>query len=91
MISRKCFSEVGYMDEGFKIGSSEDIAYCVEAVRKGFEIHQVPEEQLKNDGRYRIGNFPIYHAGEKTVHEINNWEEIYRDNLNLLTSKYKGI
>ena len=35
-----------------------------------------------------VGNFPIYHKGEATVHDIPNWNEIFENNKKLLKSKH---
>ena len=88
MISRKCFNAVGYLDEQFKEGGGEDTAYCIEAVRKGFEQIQVPPTSLWVQKDYMVGPYPIYHAGEKTVHGLKDWDNIFKRNSDILTRKY---
>jgi GT2 family glycosyltransferase len=90
MISRKVFMKLGYLDEIFCPGSGEDIDYCIKAVRNGFELIQVPYGQNLVQGKgHMIGGFPIYHAAEKTVHEIPNWTEIFNRNMEIINTRYK--
>jgi len=88
MISRKCFEKVGYLDEEFKEGGGEDTAYCLEAKKLGFELLQVPPDSLWQQKDYMVGAYPIYHAGEKTVHGLSNWNEIFKRNSDILTKRY---
>ena len=88
MISRKCFRSVGYLDEEFKEGGGEDTAYCIEAKKKGFDLVQVPSDSLWVQKDYMVGAFPIYHAGEKTVHGLKNWDEIFKRNSDILLHRY---
>jgi GT2 family glycosyltransferase len=90
-ISRKCFESVGYLDESFKEGAGEDIAYCVEAIRKNFALVQVPnDEKLKYAEGYGSGGFPIWHKAEKTVHGLSNWSEIFSRNMAMLKNRYNS-
>jgi GT2 family glycosyltransferase len=90
MISRNVFMKLGYMDETFSPGSGEDIDYCIKAVKNGFELIQVPYGQNITQGKdHMVGGFPIYHAAEKTVHEIPNWTEIFNRNMEVINSRYK--
>lgn len=91
MISRKCFEQVGFLDEIFKEGSGEDIAYCIEAKKKGFELHQVPPDPLTTQSNYMIGKYPIYHKAEQTVHTLKNWNEIYFRNNEILARRYGNV
>lgn len=90
MISRKCFESVGYLDEIFKEGSGEDIAYCMEAKKKGFLYVQVPNsKELNYTKNFAVGAFQIYHKGEMTVHGLKDWSEIFKRNQNILRERYK--
>jgi SAM-dependent methyltransferase len=88
MISRQCINTVGSLCEDFQEGGGEDTSYCLEAIKKGFEMHQVPPETTWAHKDYMVGNFPIYHAGEKTVHGLSNWNEIFERNSNILAERY---
>lgn len=90
MISRKVFMTLGYLDETFYPGSGEDIDYSIRAVRNGFKLVQVPDStELSNSDGHMVGSFPIYHAGEKTVHDIPNWPEIFNKNMNTVYNRYR--
>lgn len=89
MIHRDVIAEVGLLNEKFEVGSSEDIAYCVEANLHGYTFEQVPTNTSLNASQnYMIGNFPIWHKGEVTMHEIPNWENIFQKNLTILKQEY---
>ena len=88
MISRKCYETVGPLDEIFKEGGGEDTSYCIEAERKGFDLMQVPQDSLWVHKDYMVGAFPIYHPGEKTVHGLKNWDEIFKRNSDFLRTRY---
>lgn len=91
MISRKLLNIIGPLDELFSPGSSEDIDFCIRAQLQGFRVTQVPiNEKIENDGTRMTGSFPIYHAGEETVHKLQNWNEIFKRNKQILKNKYGG-
>lgn len=86
MIPRKVMYSVGLlMDMG--PGYGEDIDWCRRAIDKGYSIVQVLD--CKSDGTMMVGQFPIYHAGEVTVHDIPNWREITENNRKILMEKWK--
>jgi glycosyltransferase involved in cell wall biosynthesis len=88
MVHKKLFDELGYLNEEYGMGSSEDIEFCLLAQQKGYEIHQVFETQLGKD--FFVGNFPIYHKGEGTVHDkelVHGWEEHFQNNKLKLANK----
>lgn len=90
MISKKCFQKVGFLDEIFWSGG-EDTDFCIKAVQNGFKIIQVPtSNQLQYDTSIQkmVGSFPIYHIGEKSVHEIKKWDKIFERNSNILYNRY---
>jgi len=90
MIAKKVFDDIGHLDEIFYPGSGEDIDFCIRASRKGYALVQAPYNgTITQSGEYMTGNFPIFHAGEKTVHEISNWSEIFDRNMNIVNDRYK--
>lgn len=89
MIHKKVFEKIGYLDINFKEGSSEDIDFCYRAIENGFAIFQAPyTDPVALKDKVMVGNFPIYHKGEGTVHDIPNWSEIFENNKKLLKIKH---
>lgn len=89
MISRKAFNSIGYLDEIFTPGSSEDIDYCMRAKKLGFSYHQVPLNEAGTVvNGMQVTSFPLWHAAEKTVHEIPEWNEIFKRNLDIISKRY---
>ena len=83
------FAKIGLLDEDFSPGGCEDIDFCIRAENAGFVLKQVPlNDNIKYDGIQAVGGFPIYHAAEKTVKNINNWDNIFENNINKLKRKY---
>jgi len=90
MISREVIDKVGLLDERFSPGGAEDIDYCMRAMGEKYQIMQVPSTNiLEGNERFMIGSFPIYHKGEMTVREIEDWEEIFGENMKKLKRKYQ--
>jgi GT2 family glycosyltransferase len=89
MIRREVIQNIGILDTAtFKIGYGEDMDFCKRAKLAGWEIAQVPEQELKpGNGRWD-GGFPIYHEGEATVHTLPDWAEIIERNKKLLRERY---
>jgi len=88
MITRDVFDKVGLLDEAFKEGSGEDTSYCLEAKKAGFEYVQVPTPHLTAEKDFMVGNFPIYHKAEGTVHDLVDWKDILKRNDEILDSRY---
>ena len=92
MTRRKILDTLGYLDtDTFKTGGCEDADFCERAKRAGLHIQQVPQEQYKVVGELNIGNFPIYHQGEGTVHDatlVQNWKSILAGNRKILVDRY---
>jgi glycosyltransferase involved in cell wall biosynthesis len=89
MIDKKLFDEIGYLNEEYGTGSGEDMEFCVEAQKLGYEIHQV-SEKTQIDEKYFSGSYPIYHFGEGTVHDtelVTNWEANFLKNKLKLAKK----
>jgi teichuronic acid biosynthesis glycosyltransferase TuaG len=90
MIDRKCFNDIGYLNEEYTPGSGEDMEFCILAQQKGYEICQV-YDIMPLDKKYFTGNFPIYHLGEGTVHDkklVPEWSSIFLRNKFKLAKKY---
>jgi glycosyltransferase involved in cell wall biosynthesis len=91
-ISRKALDSVGpLLDESFSPGGGEDIAFSIEAVRKGFKIVRVPDKPLVEGDGMMIGAFPIYHKGEATMHDEEHrekWELSFKLNMSLIRQRY---
>ena len=71
MISRKVINTIGVLDERYGMGYMDDQDYCLRAIKAGFTIHQVPDENLMakkntNEGQFDCGGFPIYHASNRS-------------------------
>lgn len=90
MISRQCFNNVGYLNEIFSPGSSEDIDYCVRAEKKGFVLEQIPYKEVgATVDKQLITTYPIYHIAESTVANLENWGNIFKRNLEILVSYHR--
>ena len=85
MMPRKLFGEVGMLDEAFSPGAGEDTDWCLRIQKAGYKVAQVPHEA---NPALRSGNFPLYHAGGRTVNEVPGWKDIIARNEKLLQSRY---
>ena len=97
MFKRELYNKIGPFDEIFSPGSGEDYDFCIKATNLGYKLVQVPNESLK-DGfdpveniGIAVGQFPIYHRGEKTVHKIKDWDNIIKRNSKILSERYNCI
>lgn len=89
MIKREVFSAVGLLNEAFTPGYGEDIDFCIRAKKVGYNIRNVNTNvRYPNGKNYVIGDFPINHKGEMTVHKLENWEDVKKRNNNLLKKFY---
>lgn len=91
MVDRKVFNKIGLLNEEYGIGSGEDVEFCIEAEKAGFEICQAGEKHWSNEINSWSGYFPIYHKGEGTVHDqslVPNWSEVFTNNHKKLADKY---
>ena len=72
MIRKSIFETVGYLDESFSPGGGEDIDFCLRLKKFGLRAVKAPHD----DENYEYGTeYPVYHAGEKSVHDVEGWEE----------------
>lgn len=85
MISKKIIDRIGLLDERFNPGGAEDIDYCIRCEQEGFETVQV--------SNWKPGmtwsDFPVIHTVNGSVRQIENWDEIFANNLKKLEEKYK--
>jgi hypothetical protein len=92
MVSREAFDIVGLLNTIYGAGAGEDVEFCVEAQKAGFEICQVGEKIL--DTKFWTGSFPLYHAGEGTYHDkelFPDWDNIFYRNSLILSKKYNPL
>lgn len=90
MIDRKVFNAIGLLNEEYGVGTGEDTEFSIEAVRAGFKIAETSPKQILDPYTY-TGVFPIYHAGEGTMHNtelVNDFNSIFRKNCRKLARKY---
>ena len=90
MIDRKVFDKIGLLNEEYGVGTGEDVEFCIEAMRAGFSMVEAAPKRLENATMYH-GGFPIYHAGEGTVHDTNlvqDFNSIFAKNGRKLARKY---
>ena len=90
MIDRKVFDKIGLLNEEYGVGTGEDVEFCIEAIRAGFKMVESAPKKLENATLYS-GGFPIYHAGEGTVHNpdlVQNFNSIFAKNGRKLARKY---
>ena len=91
MINRRLFEEIGVLDEVFSPGYGEDTAFCVEALRAGWKIAQVPKGsglQQVAGKKQVLGNFPIFHSSNETFRDWPGGEDLLRKNRGILHSRY---
>lgn len=88
MIKRHLFQELGLLDEVFNPGGGEDIDFSAKAQIAGYNIREVPVE--REEWTY-VTSFPIYHAAERTVFGLPNWNEIMEKNRRTLLNRYPQV
>ena len=91
MVSRAAFDAVGLLNTVYGAGAGEDVEFCVEAQKLGFDICQVGEKTISYDSSFWTGTVPIYHKGEGTYHDTNlfpDWNNIFYRNGLTLAKKY---
>lgn len=101
LIKKELFNRLGLLDEIFSPGAGEDTDFCIKAQLAGYKMAEVPNtERKKSDGLIMIGDFPVYHKGEGTMHDENvewekmavedNWTDIFDRNTQLLKERYSS-
>jgi len=90
MVDKRVFNTIGLLNEEYGIGSGEDVEFCIEALKAGFNILECVPKQYLNDVMY-TGSFPIYHKGEQTVLDsslVSDYKSVYYQNGLKLARKY---
>jgi len=89
MIHRRVFDTIGLISTDFGVGGCEDIAFCADAERAGFMIHECAPKSFKD--QQFVGVFPSYHKGEGTVLDselIYDYRTTFELNTLKLAQKY---
>ena len=92
MIHKKVFTKIGLLNEEYGIGTGEDTEFCIEAMRAGFKMVETSPKTILDEFSY-TGWFPIYHAGEGTVHNtdlVQDFNSVFRKNARKLARKYNS-
>lgn len=91
MIDRKVFDKIGLLNEIYGKGGGEDTEFCIEAENAGFKVILCGILEWSEDIMLHVGEFPIYHRGEATVHDKNlvpDWDDVFLQNSLTLAKKY---
>ena len=92
MIHQKVFDAIGYLDEGYGKGGGEDTEFCFKTEDEtDFEVRGAVVQTWSEEIMLHVGNFPIYHKGEGTVHDpllVPDWNEVFDRNSLKVASKY---
>jgi len=89
LFKAEVFATVGLLDERFVCGV--DVDFCLRMRRKGYVLSTVESKVPVVGDAYLIGDFPIWHAGEKTVHTVFGekvWNSMMEKDLQLLRQLY---
>jgi len=86
MMRREIFTRVGMLDESFNPGGGEDIDFCGRLVKAGGKLTVVPEGS--DPGAYET-EYPAWHDGEKTVHQLPMWESGFQERMANLSERAK--
>jgi len=81
MIQKRVLNQIGLLDEQFEVGGCEDIDFCFRALQEGFKLVDVGH----------LGDFPIYHVAEGTVHDetlVKGWKHFFSENELRLARKH---
>lgn len=91
MVHRKVFNKIGLLNEEYGVGGGEDTEFSIEAEKAGFQVCQVLEKTYETELGLYTGQYPIYHKGEGTVHDVTlvpDWNNIFLQNSLKLAKKY---
>ena len=87
-IRRALFDRLGYLDERFSPGYSEDADFCYRVRRAGYELIQIDVAVPLEGKNSTETNFPIWHAGEQSFMDKEK-RQMYVDNgMRLLAEKW---
>lgn len=91
MVHKKVFNKIGLLNEEYGVGGGEDTEFCIEAENAGFKVLECLEKRFSDNELMYIGDYPIYHKGEGTMHDTNlvsGWANIFLQNSLKLAKKY---
>lgn len=91
MIDRTVFDTIGLLNEAYGVGGGEDTEFSIEAKAAGFDISLALDMQYSHDIGTNVGQFPIYHIGEGTMHDaslVPDHNNVIRENSIRLAKKY---
>lgn len=92
MIKREVIQKLGYLDETFSVGESEDGDYSFKAIIAGYKLYQVPlgkEYNLINENTGLFGgHFPIVHESMGTRKHLPNINEVISKNRDIFYKRY---
>lgn len=91
MVHRKVFNKIGLITEEYGVGGHEDTEFSIECENAGFKILEAVEKFWRPEIGMHVGDFPVFHKGEATVHDTNlvkDWENIFLENSLKLSKKY---
>jgi len=91
MIHKKVFDSIGLLSMDYGVGGGEDTEFCIEAENAGFEVCEVLNKSWDTVTNLHIGEFPIYHKGEGTMHDsklVNDYNDVFLENSLTLARKY---
>jgi FkbM family methyltransferase len=91
MIHKKVFDSIGLLSMDYGVGGGEDTEFCIEAENAGFEVCEVLNKSWDTTTNLHIGEFPIYHKGEGTMHDsklVNDYNDVFLENSLTLARKY---
>lgn len=91
MIHRKVFDKIGLITEEYGVGGHEDTEFSIETEKAGFKIMEAVEKHWRPEIGMHVGDFPVYHKGEATVHDktlVPEWDKIFLENSLKLSKKY---
>jgi len=91
MIGREVFDKIGLLSEDYGSGGCEDIEFCLLAEKAGFKIYQPMKMVWSDADMLHIGDFPLYHRGEATVHDLSlvpDYQQTFHQNELTLAKKF---
>ncbi len=91
MIHRKVFEKIGLLSLDYGPGAGEDTEFSAETIKAGFDIEECVSKKFSAELGTYVGNFPLYHKGEGTVHDrslVSQWDENIQRNRLTLGRKY---
>jgi beta-1,4-mannosyl-glycoprotein beta-1,4-N-acetylglucosaminyltransferase len=91
MVSRKVIDKIGLLDEGFGIGTGEDVDYSFRAVDAGFKLRCVTKQTdgfMDNGRLIAVNDFPTYHAGRATIGAMPGMAELFTKNMGIIKERY---